>query len=321
MAAVESFCMTDRPQTYLVFAQGAGCPDGKTSERQHGKRRTRPRSGPWAHAALRLTVAISLPGSLHGTLHREPYRGAYRGCRWKRSVSRRDRGRGCDALPSTDLTPRGSLTGRVSARRSRCDRPSLLVVGRWRGVGKTTALKAVNAAARNFGMAVYQLAIAGRAAKRIAEATGQHAQTVASWLKGVADGRIELGRHTIVIIDEASMLDLPTLYRILFHLPKEARCLLVGDTAQLPPIGFGLTLHRLVKEKRIPKTELTRILRATESTGIPQVSVAIRGGVLPDLPSYSSRRGGCSLIHATGTRSSTRSRMFCTTFVGGKFRS
>ncbi|MCA1444084.1 AAA family ATPase [Ensifer sp. IC4062] len=197
--------------------------------------------------------------------------------------------------------PRGSLTDeqREAVKMAIGHRFSLLVGGA--GVGKTTALKTVNAAARNFGMAVYQLAIAGRAAKRIAEATGQHAQTVASWLKGAADGRIELGRHTIVIIDEASMLDLPTLYRILFHLPKEARCLLVGDTAQLPPIGFGLTLHRLVKEKRIPKTELTRILRATESTGIPQVSVAIRGGVLPDLPRYSSRRGGCSLIRADGS--------------------
>ncbi len=175
---------------------------------------------------------------------------------------------------------------------------SLLIGGA--GVGKTTTLNAVNATARNLGMTVYQLAIAGRAAKRIAEATGQHAQTVASWLKGVADGRLELGRHTLLIIDEASMLDLPTLYRILFHLPKEARCLLVGDTAQLPPIGFGLTLHRLILEKRIPKTELTRILRATENTGIPQVSVAIRGGMLLDLPNYSARRGGCSIIRESG---------------------
>ncbi|UIJ81945.1 AAA family ATPase [Rhizobium leguminosarum] len=195
-----------------------------------------------------------------------------------------------------------SLTGeqREAVKMAIGHRFSLLIGGA--GVGKTTALRAVNATARNFGMTVYQLAIAGRAAKRIAEATGQHAQTVASWLKVVADGRLELGRHTLVIIDEASMLDLPTLYRILFHLPKEARCLLVGDTAQLPPIGFGLTLHRLVLEKRIPKTELTRILRATESTGIPQVSVAIRGGVLPDLPRYSARRGGCSLIRGNGKK-------------------
>ncbi|MBA4784380.1 MAG: AAA family ATPase [Rhizobiales bacterium] len=177
---------------------------------------------------------------------------------------------------------------------------SLLIGGA--GVGKTTALRAINAGARHFGMKVYQLAIAGRAAGRVAEATGQPAQTVASWLKGVADGRIELGRHTLVVVDEASMLDLPTLYRILFHLPEDARCLLVGDTAQLPPIGFGLTLHRLVLEDRIPKTELTRMLRASENSGIPQVSLAIRQGRAPRIPSYDVERVGCSFADTSEGR-------------------
>ncbi|MGV1904807.1 AAA family ATPase [uncultured Agrobacterium sp.] len=173
---------------------------------------------------------------------------------------------------------------------------SLLIGGA--GVGKTTALRAINAAARHFGMNVYQLAIAGRAAGRITEATGQPAQTIASWLKGVSDGRIELGRHTLVIVDEASMLDLPTFYRILFHLPEDARCLLVGDTAQLPPIGFGLTLHRLVLEDRIPKTELTRILRASAESGIPEVSLAIRHGSVPRIPAYQKECAGCSFAAA-----------------------
>lgn len=177
---------------------------------------------------------------------------------------------------------------------------SLLIGGA--GVGKTTALRAINASARHFGMSVYQLAIAGRAAGRIAEATGQPAQTVASWLKGSTDGRIELGRHTLVIVDEASMLDLPTLYRILFHLPEDARCLLVGDTAQLPPIGFGLTLHRLVLESRIPKTELTRILRASEASGIPEVSLAIRNGRVPPVPPYDNESVGCSFAVAPEAR-------------------
>jgi exodeoxyribonuclease V alpha subunit len=177
---------------------------------------------------------------------------------------------------------------------------SLLIGGA--GVGKTTTLRAINASARHFGMNVYQLAIAGRAAGRIAEATGQPAQTVASWLKGVSVGRIELGRHTLVIVDEASMLDLPTLYRILFHLPEDARCLLVGDIAQLPPIGFGLTLHRLVLEERIPKTELTRILRASAESGIPEVSLAIRQGRVPRIPKYHKECVGCSFAAASEVR-------------------
>lgn len=198
--------------------------------------------------------------------------------------------------------PAGSMTGEQrSAVAMAMENTFCLLIG-GAGCGKTTALKAINAAARHFGMNVYQLAIAGRAAGRIAEATGQHAQTVASWLKGVTDGRIVLGRHTLVIIDEASMLDLPTLYRILFHLPADARCLLVGDTAQLPPIGFGLTLHRLIHESRIPKTELTRILRASEASGIPEVSLAIRKGHVPRVPTYNNERVGCSFAFASEAR-------------------
>lgn len=173
---------------------------------------------------------------------------------------------------------------------------SMLVGGA--GVGKTSALKAINAASRAFGFKVYQLALAGRAAQRVAESTGQPAQTIASWLAGVRDGHIEVGTHTLVIVDEASMLDLPTLYRILFYLPDTAPLLLVGDVAQLPPIGFGLTLHRLVECGAIPKTELTRILRADEATGIPKTSSAIRRGEPVLLPRYRAPRMGCSFITA-----------------------
>jgi len=173
---------------------------------------------------------------------------------------------------------------------------SLLIGGA--GVGKTTALRAINATARHFGMKVYQLAVAGRAASRMSALTGQPAQTIASWLRAAADDKIEVGRHTLIIIDEASMLDLPTLYRILFYLPDDAPLLLVGDTAQLPPIGFGLTLHRLVLEKAVPKVELTKILRASEATGIPQVSFSIREGRPERLAEYTSGVKGCSFLSA-----------------------
>jgi exodeoxyribonuclease V alpha subunit len=77
-----------------------------------------------------------------------------------------------------------------------------------------------------------------------------------------------------------------------------APLLLVGDVAQLPPIGFGLTLHRLVECGAIPKTELTRILRADEATGIPKTSSAIRRGEPVLLPRYRAARMGCSFITA-----------------------
>ena len=92
------------------------------------------------------------------------------------------------------------------------------------------------------------------------------------------------------------MLDLPTMYRLLWHLHEDARLLLVGDVSQLPPIGYGLVLHRLVQSPAIPKVELTRILRAVDSTGIPMVSRSIRGGVVPPLLPYRAGQPGCSLL-------------------------
>ncbi|WP_160010454.1 AAA family ATPase [Rhizobium sp. 18055] len=210
-----------------------------------------------------------------------------------------------DAIPAEDITTflMTSPTCRIltaeqreAVRMALMNTFSLLTGGA--GVGKTTTLRAINSAAHHFGLTVYQIAIAGRAAKRMMESTGQPAQTAASWLKKASHGQLELGRHTMVIIDEASMIDLPTLYRILFHLPQHAPMLMVGDVAQLPPIGFGLVLHRLVSSDVVPRTELTRILRAREETGIPEVSLSIREGRAVVLPEYNIRGGGCSFIQA-----------------------
>lgn len=184
-----------------------------------------------------------------------------------------------------------------SAVRLSLSEPFSLVTG-GAGVGKTTCLRAINAAARHFGHHVYHLALAGRAAQRMADATGQPARTIASWLRAAAEGRAETGPHTLVVVDEASMLDLPTTYRLLFHMHEDARLLLVGDVAQLPPIGFGLVLHRLVGNPAIPRVELTQILRSSESTGIPAVSRAVRDGRVPVLPPYSAMQEGCSFIDA-----------------------
>ncbi len=173
---------------------------------------------------------------------------------------------------------------------------SMLIGGA--GVGKTACLRAVNAAARHFGFRVRQIALAGRAAQHMAEATGQPAQTIASWLRAAADGKDAAGPDTLLVVDEASMLDLSTTYRLLFHVHGRARVLLVGDTAQLPPIGFGLVLHRLTATGTVPRIELTRILRSGEATGIPAASRAVRQGIVPDLADGVPGADGCSFVEA-----------------------
>lgn len=165
------------------------------------------------------------------------------------------------------------------------------------GVGKTTVLMAVWRACEAFGRVVHMTALAGRAARRISEATGWPASTIAAFLKGVEARTIALGPESLVVVDEASMLDLPTMYRILRCLPDGCRLLLVGDPGQLPPIGFGLVLHALVDRKEIPAVELTHVYRQTEATGIPAVARAVRAGTMPAFLSKIDKTvGGVALI-------------------------
>ena len=164
------------------------------------------------------------------------------------------------------------------------------------GVGKTTVLRAIIHLAQSRYMTVVQMALAGRAAKRMSESTGHAAVTIAKFLTEARTGKLELGGDTLVVIDEASMMDLPTLYRVLRCLPDGVRFLLVGDPAQLPPIGFGLVFHRLVDSTRVPQTHLVHVHRQADSTGIPAVASAVRRHEIPPLADYAGRRPGVSFI-------------------------
>ena len=164
------------------------------------------------------------------------------------------------------------------------------------GVGKTTVLKAVCAACSTFGRVVHLMALAGRAAVRMREATGRPSSTIAAFLKACEAGKVILGPESLVVVDESSMVDLPTLYRLMRHLPEECRLLLVGDEAQLGPIGFGLTLHAFAVMDAVPKVHLRRIYRQAESSGIPVTAAAVRDGRLSPLPSKIGEGHGVVLV-------------------------
>lgn len=167
------------------------------------------------------------------------------------------------------------------------------------GVGKTTTLKAVHAVARQLMRPVWQMASSGKAARRMSDATGETATTIASFLNRVTLEQINLASEPwLLVIDEASMLDLPTLYRILGAMRAGNSLALVGDPGQLPPIGFGLTFHALVEEDAIPRVELTEVHRQAASTGIPQAAKAIRAGTMPELGSFTGLGVGVSFIES-----------------------
>lgn len=168
------------------------------------------------------------------------------------------------------------------------------------GVGKTTVLRVVIALAQHQSLPVLQMALAGRAAQRMAAATGHPAMTIARFLARVVKQQ-RTPPHCLVVIDEASMLDLSTLYRILRNIPDGARMLLVGDPGQLPPIGFGLVFHRLVGGDAVPQTELIEVHRQSESSGIPEFANTVREHHIPSFVEFYGKHLGVSFIACSAT--------------------
>jgi exodeoxyribonuclease V alpha subunit len=154
------------------------------------------------------------------------------------------------------------------------------------GTGKTTVLQVIHCIAEQVGVPVIQMALSGRAAQRMREATGRAASTIAAFLRAAGQGHVHPESEPLVIIDESSMLDLPLMYSIVHVLPARARLLLVGDPYQLPPIGFGLVFQVLAASPNIPRVELIEVHRQAGSSGIPQIARDIRHGAVPDLPAF-----------------------------------
>lgn len=169
------------------------------------------------------------------------------------------------------------------------------------GVGKTTVLRAILEAAAPLGAQFHMMALSGRAARRMSEATGRPAMTIAAFITGVDAGLIDLHCEPTIAIDEASMLDLPIMYRLLRRLEPGCKLLFIGDHGQLPPIGFGVVFHALVEFEEIPQVELTEIHRQAAHTGIPQVSQRVRNGVVPELKPYSGKGAGVSFVECPKT--------------------
>lgn len=147
------------------------------------------------------------------------------------------------------------------------------------GVGKTTVLKVIYSLYDAARVKVIQLALAGRAAKRMQEATGRTSSTIASFLKNQEDSQLD--GPTVVVIDEASMVDVISMSRICATLPSHVRLVLVGDPHQLMPVGPGLVLHALGGIPGVPFVELKTIKRYGGQ--IAEVATSIRAGRWPSL--------------------------------------
>ena len=145
------------------------------------------------------------------------------------------------------------------------------------GVGKTTVLRSLYRLYDATGTRVIQVALAGRAAKRMQEATGRAASTIASFLKAVGESTFE--GPTVLVVDEASMVDIISMSRLCSVLPAHVRLVLVGDPHQLMPVGPGLVLHCLIGQRNVPTVELVTVKRYGGE--IAEAATAIRAGRWP----------------------------------------
>ena len=154
--------------------------------------------------------------------------------------------------------------------------PLVLITG-GAGVGKTTVLKGLYQIYDHAGVTVTQLALAGRAAKRMQEASGRPASTIANFIRHKGDKVLD--DRSVVVVDEASMVDIITMSQLCELIGHAPRLVLVGDPAQLMPVGPGLVLHALAKVPEVPVAELTVVKRY--SGDIALAAAAIRQGIWP----------------------------------------
>ena len=169
------------------------------------------------------------------------------------------------------------------------------------GTGKTTILRAIlgvyEAIARG-SLPCYQVALTGGAARRMAESTDHPAQTIAKLIvMHLGDNKPDLPSHLLLVIDEASMVDLLSMYKLIGMLPRATRIMFVGDTSQLPPVGDGLVFHALT-DTMLPFFNLSQVKRQGELSGIHKFATAVRQSVL-QYPSRTKQTlaasGDCSI--------------------------
>jgi exodeoxyribonuclease V alpha subunit len=154
------------------------------------------------------------------------------------------------------------------------------------GTGKTTALKALMAVAESAGKSYALASPTGRAAKRLSEATGRPASTIHRLLgfspkegfKFNSENPLDID---LLVVDEASMLDLILAHQLLKALQPGCHLLLVGDVDQLPSVGAGDVLRDVIESKIAPVTRLSYIFRQESGSQIITNAHRINQGQMP----------------------------------------
>lgn len=169
-----------------------------------------------------------------------------------------------------------------------CINNNLSVITGGPGTGKTTIIKCIIDILKRKNMSYVLAAPTGRAAKRITETTGENAKTIHRLLEitKVEDGDfdsqvdfpIDVIDADVVIVDEASMIDVLLMNNLVKGLKSTAKLIIVGDADQLPSVGAGKVLKDIIESGIAHTIFLTEIYRQSAKSDIILSAHAIKAG-------------------------------------------
>ena len=156
------------------------------------------------------------------------------------------------------------------------------------GTGKTTITRAIIEIFRQSGQTVLLAAPTGRAAKRMSEACGMEAKTIHRMLESKPPEGFQRNEKNplsgdVLVVDEASMIDLLLMYNLLKALPDGMTVVFVGDVDQLPSVGAGNVLADLINSGVVPVVKLTKIFRQALHSQIIINAHKVNRGEVPNL--------------------------------------
>ena len=245
------------------------------------------------HAQKKAIQAVYLPRYFHaetaaGRLLQSIARGKspiirdHRETDWAQYLSKLSERNKASLSPQQLNAARAALTSKVS------------VLTGGPGTGKTTTLQLLINALKEGDSRFHLASPTGRAAKRLAEASGENASTIHRLLGFSADeGGFEHDEANplptdMLVIDEASMLDLQLFYSLLRALQPTTHLMLVGDVDQLPSVGVGNVLRDVIDSGVAQVTRLDQIFRQDDASQIVSNAHRINRGLHPVTDNQSS---------------------------------
>lgn len=167
---------------------------------------------------------------------------------------------------------------------------SLVVITGGPGCGKTTIIHAISSIFHQAGKKVLLAAPTGRAAQRMAQCCDMPAQTIHRLLQydpqsgGFVHGINDPLFGDIVIIDEASMIDISLAKDLFSAIPSTAVLVLVGDKDQLPSVGPGRVFGDIISVPEVHTVSLSHLFRRSEESTINEIAHMVNSGIVPDIP-------------------------------------